>query len=147
VSIVWGDTCGTLCWLLKCSVVRLHVVCGRKRAAVEKEDYDTAKALKADIDKLRNATQGTNPVPGKGLGIIARSLDDVPVGRPSQADPAEAPAAASTDAVVPAEYLPPLPGTLTLWLPDLHPLFPFCLYNAGLFSDVTFYQAQISDVI
>lgn len=50
---------------LKASIERLKVVGqkiaqleARKRAAVEKEDYDTAKLIKADIDKLRSAGEG-----------------------------------------------------------------------------------------
>lgn len=87
------------------------MVSARKRAAVEKEDYDTAKALKADIDKLRSATEATNPIMGKPTGVTACSLDDVPVGRPSQPDPAELPAAVTTQGLVSAENLRPPEGT------------------------------------
>ncbi len=53
----------------------------RKRAAVEREDYDMAKALKGDIDKLRTAAETANPLAAPTIIAPSRSLDDVPVGR------------------------------------------------------------------
>lgn len=53
----------------------------RKRAAVDREDYDTAKAIKADIDKLRNAAETSNPISGPATCVVARTFDDVPVGQ------------------------------------------------------------------
>jgi hypothetical protein len=38
----------------------------RKRLAVEREDYDLAKALKADIEKLRNAGEAAAGVGAAG---------------------------------------------------------------------------------
>jgi hypothetical protein len=38
----------------------------RKRLAVEREDYDLAKALKADIEKLRNAGEAAAGVGAGG---------------------------------------------------------------------------------
>ena len=40
----------------------------RKRAAVEREDYDTAKQLKADMDKLRAAGESAAGVEASAPG-------------------------------------------------------------------------------
>lgn len=51
----------------------------RKRAAVEKEDYDTAKAIKVDIDKLRAAGEGAAmPLGGGGVRSSgSKNPDDI----------------------------------------------------------------------
>ncbi len=47
----------------------------RKRAAVEKEDYDTAKLIKAVMDKLRAAGEGAAMAPG-AIGA-SKNPDDI----------------------------------------------------------------------
>jgi centrosomal protein CEP104 len=52
----------------------------RKRAAVEREDYDMAKALKADIEKLRVAGEAAAMADANGGGRHAAGAG-LPLGR------------------------------------------------------------------
>lgn len=82
---------------------------GRKRAAVDREDYDTAKAIKADIDKLRSAAESSNSISGSSTRVTARTLDDVPVG-PRTTEVTEYPREALPHGESAAEESPVLDG-------------------------------------
>lgn len=86
IPITFGFT-----FLMKVVGQKIAQLEARKRAAVEKEDYDTAKLIKVDIDKLRAAGESAagameaaalasrNKDPGEIFGRVMRASGNVPM--------------------------------------------------------------------